>query len=294
MGTPSFDADEQGRTIPEEYREKLRTHHVKDFDKKKMGLHPVRTDTALGLVFANVGGEAPLLKTWLGDILHTLEPYIPAMEGGGVVPTVHQTNYQTECNWKVLVENFVEYYHLPAVHPALCDVSGVDEHRSEQGTGMYGCFVTDPLTKGSTAIDPGRLPPWRGIEGTPNALQAYHTFIYPNVFFSVYPDHFFRVIVRPDGPTRSFESATLFTSPEALDNTAMLEEIHAFWDNVNTEDISICNAVQLGTAANVYDGGRFSFRFEEPVHRFQNMMAQMMIGGEGRYRMPQGSKDEIN
>ena len=50
--------------------------------------------------------------------------------------------------WRqALVENYLEYYHLPAVHPALCDVSGVDEHRRNQGTGMYLGFRTDPLTQ---------------------------------------------------------------------------------------------------------------------------------------------------
>jgi phenylpropionate dioxygenase-like ring-hydroxylating dioxygenase large terminal subunit len=31
-------------------------------------------------------------------------------------------------NWKLLMENFMEYYHLEPVHPQLCAVSGVDEH----------------------------------------------------------------------------------------------------------------------------------------------------------------------
>lgn len=29
MGTPSFDADEDGKTIPEKYRKQLSTSHVK-------------------------------------------------------------------------------------------------------------------------------------------------------------------------------------------------------------------------------------------------------------------------
>lgn len=110
------------------------------------------------------------------------------------------------------MENFLEYYHLPAVHPALCNVSGVDEHRREQGTGMYCCFATDPLTAGGTAIDPGRLPVFSAIEGTSHATTAYHCAIFPNVFFSVYPDHFYRVIVDPISPTTSIERATLFTT----------------------------------------------------------------------------------
>ena len=65
---------------------------------------------------------------------------------------------------QVLIENYLEYYHLPAVHPDLCNVSGVDEHRRNQGRGMYMGFATDPLTKGGTPLDPGRLPPFPTIK----------------------------------------------------------------------------------------------------------------------------------
>ena len=98
--------------------------------------------------------------------------------------------------------NFLEYYHLPAVHPALCDVSGVDEHERRQGKGMYMCFATEPLngesTQGATAIDPGQLQSWPGI-GARNQNTAWHLCLFPNVFFSLYPDNFFRVILQADG-----------------------------------------------------------------------------------------------
>ena len=72
--------------------------------------------------------------------------------------------------------------------------------------------------------------------------------IFPNVFFSVYPDHFFRVIVDPISPERSIERATLFTSQPALNQPGsddVIADMFKFWDNVNTEDITICEAVQV-------------------------------------------------
>jgi len=79
------------------------------------------------------------------------------------------------------------YYHLPAVHPELCNVSGVNEHRRRQGTGMFMCFATEPLKQGGTPIDPGQLPPFPGL-GARNAAAAQHICIFPNVFFSLYPE----------------------------------------------------------------------------------------------------------
>jgi hypothetical protein len=45
----------------------------------------VDVDTALGMVFVNVDGNAPPLKEWLGDLLVTIEDFLPALENELVV-----------------------------------------------------------------------------------------------------------------------------------------------------------------------------------------------------------------
>ena len=111
----------------------------------------------------------------------------------------------------------------------------------------------------------------------------------------MYPDHFFRVVLSPHGPERTIESSTLFTHKDAptasVDAPEVLDGMFRFWDNVNTEDISICEKAQLGTGSLPYTGGRFSFRFEEPLHRFQNMVIDKVLADKPtRYRIPAGDK----
>ena len=60
---------------------------------------------------------------------------------------------QVAANWKILVENYLEYYHLPAVHPELCDVSGVDEHRRSQVT-LSHTLTRDPRPHASQPLQP--------------------------------------------------------------------------------------------------------------------------------------------
>jgi len=222
-----------------------------------------------------------------------LEDYEESLKGGQLIAT-HRETYDVQANWKLLIENFLEYYHLPAVHPALCSVSGVDEHQRFQGRGMYMGFSTHPLTKGGTAIDPGRLPPFPTIDANRHQT-AYHLCIFPNVFFSLYPDAFFRVRLTQNSPTRTIEHATLLTHKDATtapNADTILQEIFEFWDNVNTEDITICENVQQGTRSPGYTRGRFSFRFEETIHRFQNMVIDKMVGDETtRYRIPEGDAE---
>ena len=62
----------------------------------------------------------------------------------------------------------------------------------------------------------------------------------------------------------------------------------AFWDEVNREDIAIVERVQQGLADPAYTGGRMCYRFEESVHRFQNMVVDRMLGIR---RVPEGDSE---
>jgi choline monooxygenase len=70
-----------------------------------------------------------------------------------------------------------------------------------------------------------------------------------------------------------------------------LERLHSFWDHVNREDIEIVERVQRGISTPEYRGGRMCYRFEEPLHRFQNMVIDRMVGID---RVPPGDdRDDI-
>lgn len=184
-----------------------------------------------------------------------------------------------KANWKNLIENFLEYYHLPAVHPELCAVSGVDEHVRTQGSGKYVSFATSPLTNGGTAVDPNVAKPFPGL-GPENAETAHHLCIFPNVFMSIYPHHVVRVECIPIAPDRTTEEVTILVHPSIYaepDAEAKIDGWLNWHVKVNDEDMSIVESVQQGMQATPFRGGRFSFRFEETLHRFQNMVIDSML-----------------
>ena len=49
-------------------------------------------------------------------------------------------------NWKLITENFQEYYHLAWVHPELARVSRVRDHYRYQGPGLYCGQTTTPVS----------------------------------------------------------------------------------------------------------------------------------------------------
>lgn len=181
---------------------------------------------------------------------------------------------QPKANWKNLIENFLEYYHLPAVHPELCAVSGVDEHVRTQGEGKYVSFATSPLTNAGTAVDPQVAKPFPGL-GKESAETAHHLAIFPNVFMSIYPHHLVRVETIPVTP-----EITISVHPSFYEDPDAEKKLDGFlkWHSrVNDEDMGIVESVQEGMQATPFRGGRFSFRFEETLHRFQNMVVDSML-----------------
>jgi choline monooxygenase len=64
-----------------------------------------------------------------------------------------------------------------------------------------------------------------------------------------------------------------------------VDQLAAFWDGVNREDIEIVERVQQGLDSTPFPGGRLCYRFEEPLHRFQNMVIDRLVGEP---RVPDG------
>jgi choline monooxygenase len=52
-----------------------------------------------------------------------------------------------------------------------------------------------------------------------------------------------------------------------------------FSDEIQREDIGICEAVQKGLESRTYDVGRFSVRRESGVHHFHRLYASALDGG---------------
>ncbi len=192
-------------------------------------------------------------------------------------------------NWKLITENFQEYYHLPWVHPGLATVSRVDDHYRYQGSGMYCGQTTTPVTDGDGSTWLG-LPPKRGLDDS-DGVSGRHIAIFPNVVLSILPNHVFVMRLQPDGPGRTIESCT-WLLPEPLDPPTRREStgrpdqadrvdgfaaLRRFWLEVNGEDIDIVERSQRGLATAVERAGPLVARFEEPLHRFHNILADHFV-----------------
>ena len=285
LGAPYF----QGLDLPESGRAADGLAEVKDFRKEDYGLLPVRVDTWGCFVFVNLDPHARPLQDWLGDLDRRLGHY-PFRD----LRLWRRKTIEVQANWKLIAENFMEYYHLPWVHPELNTVSSLDNHERFQGPGMYTGMCTTPLARNpDLPIDVGALPAMPGLTAH-DAATAYWILIVPNLALFLLPHHLFTLLYRPDGAGRTIEYADMLVHPDVLaapGAEAKCAAIFAFWDTVNAQDIAAVERVQKGLAAAAYPGGRMCFRFEESIHRFQNIIIDLMTGNR---RTPQGDEDFRN
>ena len=127
---------------------------------------------------------------------------------------------------------------------------------------------------------------WRGLDpltglSDDDACSARFVWLFPNVALNVMPNHVFVIHATPVAAGTTEETTYLLTRPETVDDPSAQEAIDhlaAFWDTINREDVAIVERVHAGLATSPFPGGPMCYRFEEPVHRFQNMIADRMVG----------------
>ncbi len=240
---------------------------VELFDKRDFGLVPVRLETWEDLVFVNLdAGGRPLAESVAGIV----ERIAPQRLAGKRFHT--RVTYEVKANWKVYVDNYLEGYHVPLVHPELCKLYD------------YRSYVTQTFEHYSLQYSPlsGDANIYTSGEG-----DAYYYWIYPNFMLNILPGRLQTNLVVPTGPERCrvvFEY--FYDDTESPAARKMIAEDIAFSDDVQREDIEICEHVQRGLASKAYDRGRFSVKFEEGVWHFHALLkrAYGRALGKGRPR----------
>jgi choline monooxygenase len=284
LGTPLF-TPEAG--IPPDQEAAFDMSGVVEFDKADHGLYSARVDSWGCLVFVCLDPEAPALADELGDLPERLAG--PRLAEHRLLRRVE---YDIHANWKLVAENFMEYYHLPWVHPGLVKVSPLKAHYRWQGTGMYVGFCTSPIAANTAGGGWQGLPALSTLDDD-DASSARFVWLFPNLALNVLPNHTFVMLARPTEAGRTEEVTYLLAHPESIAAAGSsleddVESLLAFWDEVNREDIAIVERVQQGVSDPAYTGGRMCYRFEESVHRFQNMIIDRMLGIR---RVPAGDQE---
>ncbi len=110
----------------------VRTGYSEWFDQKAMGLVPVpRQESFNGLVFVSFDANAVSFSEYLGEAKEYLQYGTTADDGKLVV--VDSYKYDIGANWKLLIDNTMDGYHVPFVHAGPIDSRQGGEAGIHQG-----------------------------------------------------------------------------------------------------------------------------------------------------------------
>jgi len=236
---------------------------VCDLDSRQFALRPIHVDEWAGLVFVNLEPKADPLLAELREL-----PEQTAKFGLDKMRFYKRNDYLMECNWKVYIDNYLEGYHLPSVHPSL--------NRELD----YSQYATTTFARHSLQFSPIRGPEneasvQRRYRQSQGDLSAEYFWVFPNWMLNCYPDNMSLNIVLPLGVERAV-AIFLWFFPEPVLTTDAPETTFRFSDEIQLEDGHICEVVHRNLKSRSYDRGRYSAKLEKGVHHFHCLYAQAM------------------
>ena len=217
------------------------TEHVPCFDKADFPLRPVGLAVAAGLVFVNLDAGAAPFEEGYGGFDETVLWHLDAMPA---YRRVAGYRYDIAANWKVVVDNFSEGYHIPVAHPKLATL-----YNTAAGSSVHGPLYSAFRNHGN--------PGYAGMELGPAEPYLGWT-LWPNLCMLSLPGSRNLVVLRmdPAGPQSCLERVDIYAP--AGESSANLEEIHRLFAEIfNREDIALVESVQRGLASMAYDQGRY-------------------------------------
>lgn len=243
---------------------------VENWHKEEVCLPSVRVEVWGPFVFVNLDPEPIPLFEILGAIPREVNR-------AGFQPEqmqlVERRDYVVESNWKVYIDNYLEGYHIPIAHPGLFREIDYEQYRVD--TFPYYSSQHAPIRPLRPSDNlPGRD---RRYLRTEEESQALYYWVFPNLMLNFYPDNMQVNIIVPLNHERTLTIFEwYFKQPGSGEGWESMQQSIAFSDQVQKEDMEICETVQKGLRSRSYNQGRFSVKRENGVHHFQTLVAEFL------------------
>ncbi|MBL7490114.1 aromatic ring-hydroxylating dioxygenase subunit alpha [Frankia sp. AgB1.9] len=247
-----------------------------DVDRSAYGLHRVHVREWLGYVWVCLAASPPSFEeTVIGAATERLgDPAAIERYQVAGLRVGRRVSYDVAANWKLLVENFLECYHCPAIHPELVRVlpefargyaaQYYVGHGAEFGPDVAG-FTVD----GSPGVE--RLP---GL--TPAQDRRYYAItIRPQVFVNLVPDHVILHRMFPVAADRTLVECDWLYLPAVVEAGTDLDRSVELFDRVNRQDFAACERCQPAMASRAYAAGGVLVPSEHHLRAFHDWVQRL-------------------
>jgi phenylpropionate dioxygenase-like ring-hydroxylating dioxygenase large terminal subunit len=250
------------------------------WDRENSCLKRFRLETCGEMVFVNFAAAGPSLREWLGPLY---DRWAPAFGG----PYRHAVTWEADfaCNWKVVVENSLESYHIPLVHPKTFKAFPAEENAWHELEPTFTTF--------KTTVPDDRVNRWQAwivrALGERPTMEYWHYNRHPHITVSSLDVHRLVMCAYPLTPTTCRYRSTLFTLRGATPGPfgralgrLLRPVVIGVAKKVFGEDGGLYPAIQRGLAASPH-AGVIGTR-EERIFYFQQFV---LDGCRGPRELPQ-------
>jgi len=223
-----------------------------------LGLREVRCGQLHDWLFVNISGDAPDFESHVTPLRKQLE----AFNLDDFIPVASLEFGEIQSNWKLLMENFIEPYHVQFVHKTTTSQPLSDHY-----------LVQDGHCLGS-AVDLTPEQQSRAQAGTLSVSSRYLT-LFPNFVLGLYhPDQLGVHLNQPVSADTTQQRRVIYVHKDSDQSKEAVEQLRTLWDSVHREDHEMCERLQEGRHSVVAeDGGVLSPHWEANVRKFQELVA---------------------
>ena len=240
---------------------------VKNFERQKNGLVPVRADTWENFVFVNLDPQVGPLNDFLGGLVKRVAPL-----GVSKLRYFDSRSYDIHCNWKVFVDNYLDGgYHVPHLHKGLSSVLDYKQYTIENED-RY-CLQSSPMVSSEEDAATG---------ATRKGDRAWYFWQYPNLMINCYEGYMDTNLVLPVDVDHCRVIFDFYFGDVSDARREYNQQSVAVGARVQDEDLGICEAVQRGLKSRAYGAGRLSVRREAGEHLFHRLLTADLKAGVGR------------
>ena len=231
---------------------------IPGLDKSALGLFPAQVEELCGLIFVNLDPDATPLAEQVAGLPERLAKY----RFEELTPKVEELSGQP-ANWKVVVDNYLEGYHVPIAHPGLMRILdyknyGVELH---DNWAWFNVPLRDkPSGNRMERIYQRMVEPMPGL-GTDDERVWRFILIYPNTTIDLYPDQIGIWRINPDGVEHTSDQAlTLLPKDVGRRSRAARFANRKINELVSDEDVDLVRGVQNGIRTHGWTPGPLSGR----------------------------------
>lgn len=228
-------------------------------DPETLGLVPLPVIEWHGMIFVSTGKAPVDFDAAVAPLAGRLAQYLDAD-----LLQVATARYTVACNWKFLVENHIDVYHLWYLHQ---DSLRAYEHRAFQWEWSGRTWWSwEPIK--DRASEGNSLP---GLSGQHIYGIGAHL-LFPNLMIINGPRYLATYDAEPLGPDRTQITLRIRSRPEE-DGAEMVRSVEQFL----AEDIKACEQLQVGAGSPAFAIGALARDHEAPLGLFHRLLRRELL-----------------